>query len=56
MTTVEVSAVNGRAGGLYGGSDGDLVLLNSYTTGTVGAPEFAGAVIGAWGGGPQFNG
>lgn len=46
-----VVATSGRAGGLYGGSDDTLILKNSYTTGTVSAPEFAGAVIGAWGGG-----
>ncbi|WP_417236119.1 T9SS type A sorting domain-containing protein [Bizionia paragorgiae] len=46
-----VSANSGRAGGLYGGSDDALVLNNSYSTGTVTAPEYAGAVIGAYGGG-----
>lgn len=45
-----VEAEIGRAGGIYGGSDGTLRLQNSYSTGTVSAPEFAGAVIGAWGG------
>lgn len=44
-----VSANSGRAGGIYGGSDDALVLNNSYATGTVTAPEFAGAVIGAYG-------
>lgn len=40
-----------RAGGLFGGSDGALTLTNSYSTGTVTAPEYEGAVIGAFGGG-----
>lgn len=44
-----ITATFGRAGGLYGGSDGSLVLLNSYATGNVTAPEFVGGIIGAWG-------
>ncbi|PVW17420.1 T9SS type A sorting domain-containing protein [Marixanthomonas spongiae] len=38
-----------RAGGLIGGGDIALVIKNSYSTGTVAAPEFAGGVIGLWG-------
>lgn len=44
-----ITASFGRAGGIYGGSDSNLILYNSYATGTVTAPEFAGGVIGAWG-------
>lgn len=46
-----ITASSGRAGGIYGGTDDALVLNNSYATGTVTAPEFAGAVIGAYGSG-----
>ncbi|GGW56172.1 putative secreted protein (Por secretion system target) [Winogradskyella epiphytica] len=46
-----VNASLGRAGGIYGGADSNLVLNNSYATGTVTAPEFAGGVVGYWGGG-----
>lgn len=46
-----IVVINGRAGGLFGGSDGALLLKNSYSTGTVTAPEYQGAVIGAFGGG-----
>ena len=41
----------GRAGGIYGGADSNLVLMNSYATGTVTAPEYAGGVVGFWGSG-----
>ncbi|TYC14208.1 T9SS type A sorting domain-containing protein [Bizionia gelidisalsuginis] len=44
-----VSANSGRAGGIYGGSDDTLILNNSYSTGTVTSPEYAGATIGAYG-------
>lgn len=44
----------GRAGGIYGGSDGNLRIRNSYATGMVSAPEFTGGVIGAWGGGEDI--
>lgn len=44
-----VSVVNGRAGGLCGGSDGGLVMNNSYSTGTATGPEYAGGFIGAVG-------
>ncbi|MBQ0769677.1 MAG: T9SS type A sorting domain-containing protein, partial [Bizionia sp.] len=46
-----ITANSGRAGGIYGGADDALVLNNSYATGTVTAPEYAGAVIGAYGNG-----
>lgn len=46
-----VTANTGRAGGIYGGSDATLILSNSYSTGAVSAPEFAGGVIGAYGAG-----
>lgn len=46
-----VSANTGRAGGLYGGSDTALVLRNSYATGSATAPEYAGAILGAYGNG-----
>lgn len=38
-----------RAGGLIGGGDNALIIKNSYSTGTVSAPEFAGGMIGLWG-------
>ncbi|MGO3182534.1 MAG: T9SS type A sorting domain-containing protein [Aequorivita sp.] len=38
-----------RAGGLIGGGDIALIIKNSYSTGTVSAPEFAGGMIGLWG-------
>lgn len=47
----DVTVILGRAGGLYGGGDSDLLITNSYSTGTVYAPEFEGGVIGAFGGG-----
>lgn len=46
-----VTVILGRAGGLYGGADSDLLITNSYSTGTVYAPEFEGGFIGAFGGG-----
>ncbi|MDN3723258.1 T9SS type A sorting domain-containing protein [Aequorivita sp. SDUM287046] len=39
-----------RAGGLIGGGDNALLIKNSYATGTVTAPDSAGAIIGLWGG------
>lgn len=47
----DVTVILGRAGGLYGGGDSDLLITNSYSTGAVYAPEFEGGVIGAFGGG-----
>ncbi|QAA82252.1 T9SS type A sorting domain-containing protein [Aequorivita sp. H23M31] len=44
-----VTAAEFRAGGLIGGADNALLVKNSYATGTVSAPEFAGAIIGLWG-------
>ncbi|MGO1752570.1 MAG: hypothetical protein ACTHYV_08755 [Psychroflexus sp.] len=38
-----------RARGLFGGSDSALLMKNSYSTRTMTAPEFEGAVIGAFG-------
>ncbi|WP_026451149.1 T9SS type A sorting domain-containing protein [Aequorivita capsosiphonis] len=38
-----------RAGGLVGGADNQLLVKNSYSTGTVSAPDFVGATIGFWG-------
>lgn len=38
-----------RAGGLLGGGDNALNIANSYSTGTVSAPVFAGGMIGLWG-------
>lgn len=38
-----------RAGGLIGNGDNALLIKNSYATGTVTAPDSAGAVIGLWG-------
>ena len=35
-----------RAGGLIGGADNQLVVKNSYSTGTVSALDFEGAIIG----------
>lgn len=44
-----VVATSERAGGLFGGADNALMVKNSYSTGTVSAPGFAGAIIGFWG-------
>lgn len=44
-----VDAEQGRAGGFFGGSDGDLILKNSYSTGIATAPELVGGFIGALG-------
>lgn len=44
-----VSVVNGRAGGLCGASDGNLIVQNSYATGTATGPEFTGGLVGAVG-------
>lgn len=49
FSRASIEAELGRAGGLYGGSDGNLRIKNSYSTGAVTAPEYAGAIIGAWG-------
>lgn len=45
-----VNATSERAGGITGGADNALLLKNSYATGAITAPDFAGAVIGAVGG------
>lgn len=42
-----VSVINGRAGGLYGGTDGNLIVRNSYSTGTASGAELIGGFIGA---------
>lgn len=44
-----VVSIAERAGGLIGGGDIALIIKNSYSTGTVSAPEFAGGLIGLWG-------
>ena len=44
-----VIATAERAGGLIGGGDNALMIKNSYSTGTVSAPEAAGGLIGLWG-------
>jgi len=44
-----VTVVNGRAGGLVGGTDAQLIILNSYSTGTATGAEFAGGLVGAVG-------
>ncbi|MFZ1615953.1 MAG: T9SS type A sorting domain-containing protein [Flavobacteriales bacterium] len=46
----DVTVVNGRAGGLYGGADGNLIATNCYSTGTATGAEFIGGFIGAAGG------
>ncbi|MBX2983161.1 MAG: T9SS type A sorting domain-containing protein [Flavobacteriales bacterium] len=45
-----VTVVNGRAGGLYGGADGNLIAANCYSTGTATGAELIGGFIGAVGG------
>ena len=45
----DVSVVNGRVGGLVGGTDSQLIVLNSYSTGTATGPEFVGGFMGAVG-------
>ena len=44
-----VAVVNGRAGGLVGGTDGQMIIENSYATGTATGPEYDGGFIGALG-------
>lgn len=44
------SAVIGRAGGLYGGNQGGLIISNCYATGTATAAELTGGFIGVSGG------
>lgn len=46
----DVTVVNGRAGGMYGGADGNLVATNCYATGTATGAELIGGFIGAAGG------
>lgn len=46
----DVTVVNGRAGGLYGGADGNLIVSNCYATGTATGAELIGGFIGAVGG------
>ncbi|MGV9012833.1 MAG: T9SS type A sorting domain-containing protein [Flavobacteriales bacterium] len=46
----DVTVVNGRAGGLYGGADGNLIVGNCYATGTATGAELIGGFIGAVGG------
>ena len=48
-TTSNIVATNERAGGIYGGSSGQLTIKNSYSTGTVSAPSISGATIGTVG-------
>lgn len=45
----DVSVVNGRVGGLVGGTDSGLFIYNSYSTGTATGPEFDGGSLGAVG-------
>lgn len=46
FSTGNVGVSLGRAGGFYGGSSGELIIKNSYSTGTVTGPELLGALIG----------
>ncbi len=48
-STSNVTATIERAGGLYGGSSGQLIIKNSYVTGTVTAPAITGGLIGTVG-------
>lgn len=43
----DVTVVNGRAGGVYGGTDGNLIASNCYSTGTATGAELVGGFIGA---------
>lgn len=45
----DVTVVNGRAGGLYGGADANLIASNCYSTGTASGAELIGGFIGAVG-------
>lgn len=45
----DVSVLNGRAGGLVGGSDGTIYIYNSYSTGTATGPEITGGFVGHFG-------
>lgn len=49
FSTGNVGVSLGRAGGFYGGSAGELIIKNSYSTGTVTGPEYIGALIGTVG-------
>ncbi len=49
FSTSNVVATIERAGGIYGGSSGQLIVKNSYSTGTVTAPATTGALIGTVG-------
>ena len=49
FSTSNVTATNERAGGIYGGSSGQLTIKNSYSTGTVTTPATKGALIGTVG-------
>ena len=49
FSTGNVAVSLGRAGGFYGGSTGELIIKNSYSTGTVTGPEYIGALIGTVG-------
>lgn len=46
FSTGNVTVSFGRAGGFYGGSAGELIIKNSYSTGIVTGPEYIGALIG----------
>lgn len=48
-STSNVTATIERAGGLYGGSSGQLIIKNSYVTGTITAPDTSGGLIGTVG-------
>lgn len=44
-----VTVLNGRGGGLYGGTDANLIASNCYSTGTATGAELIGGFIGAAG-------
>ena len=41
-----VSVTTGRAGGLVGGTDAQMIINNSYATGTATGPEYNGGLVG----------
>lgn len=50
FSRANASATIGRAGGLYGGNQGALIISNCYSTGTATGTELVGGFIGAAGG------
>lgn len=50
FSRADATSITGRAGGLYGGNQGALIISNCYSTGTATGGELVGGFIGAAGG------